>query len=88
MEAYTSYLDEHSATYVATNMGVADIPFLSERDIKSPLPSRLRSLWKVKEQVFTGPVRSVSEIAFERRLCFPIDDQVSDLLVSLDFAPC
>lgn len=28
MEAYTSYMDEHSTTYVVSNMGVANIPIM------------------------------------------------------------
>ena len=73
---------------MATNIRVADIPILRER-FQIPPQSRLGSLRRVKEQVFTGSERPVFyEIAFERGLRFLIDDQARDLLVSLDFAPC
>lgn len=57
VEAYTSYLDEQSATYVVINMGGGRRPILRDRYQIPPL--RLRSLKRVKDQAYTSPKRSV-----------------------------
>ena len=83
---YTSYLDEQRATYMATNMGMADIPVLRERfqipssvKIRIPEDSERTSFYKPVEVYFY-------EMAFERHLRFPINNQDRDMFVSLNFS--
>lgn len=88
IRAYTFFLDEQSATYVASNMGVADIPRLREA-FQIPPSVRIHIPEENKRASFYRPSEACFyDIAFERGLRFPIDDTVKDLLVSLDLAPC
>lgn len=87
MEAYASYLNDQSATYVVSTMGVTDIPTLkdgfqipSSVGIQISREADSASFFKPNEICFY-------EIAFERGLRLPIDDHIREFLYLLILLP-
>lgn len=87
VEAYASYLNNQSATYVASTMGVTDILTIWD---KFQIPSSIRIIIPVeadRANFYKPGEVCFYKIAFERGLIFPIDNHVRELLSSLDFDP-